>query len=242
MRNEGSLGGLSADELEKLVLSVGTQRSYRPLSPVEVAGMLGSAKKHGATNPQLADVLHLNGPSMLGRFLKLNRLAPAVQAMVDWGASSTTLGFSTASEIAKLPEREQALAAQAAVRYSFSRTEAKDLVQLRERSGMSLAECISEVVATRPRVEYLDVYVGSVDDGSLREHLRGMSQVERDALLREALEGDAPEFAGEVSVRLTASNFILSAPHACSSVIDARYPNLEAGVTSLLARKVNRGV
>ena len=74
--------GLSAYELRQLILSVGTHRSDRPLSPIEVAKLMRRALDMGETRKTLAGRLLLDDSSIIGRFMRLLSLPVQVQHLV----------------------------------------------------------------------------------------------------------------------------------------------------------------
>ena len=60
--------GLSSTELQDLVLSVGTHRSERRLSPLEVACLLDRALSCGGSRKECSDVLGIS-LTQVGTFL-----------------------------------------------------------------------------------------------------------------------------------------------------------------------------
>ena len=76
--------GLSADEYKQLLMSVGTHRGVRPITPVQVAALFKRAADAGSTPAASAEATHVSA-SMVSRFLKLLELSPDIQHLVDWG-------------------------------------------------------------------------------------------------------------------------------------------------------------
>src|SRR5262245_60099145 len=99
-----ALAALSGEERKRLLLSVGTHRRERYLSPVEVAHLFQKATRGGDTLADLAAAVQLDGTSWVARFITLLKLTPDVQHMVDWGKSGSTLAFTSAVELARLPD------------------------------------------------------------------------------------------------------------------------------------------
>jgi hypothetical protein len=230
--------GLSPEESRDLILSVGTGRSVRPLSPIEVADLLHRAKQAGASSAGLSDALHLQGPTMIGRFMSLNRLTPAVRIAVDWGASRITLGFVSAVEIARLPMDDQVAAAQAALAYRMTRTEMKELAQLRIRSRRPIEECITEIVGMRPRLEIVSVFLGQITSEDLRSRLALMTQRQRDEVLQGVLGNAMPAFRDRLDARLGDVSFILAGDDAAAAAIQSTFADLEEELTILIAEVV----
>ncbi len=179
--------GLTPEATKKLILSVGTHRSARPLTPFETATTIKEALDNGATAKELATRLHFNGPTMVSRFVKLLDLAPSVQPLVGWGSDVSTLSFSTASEVARFAHDEQEAVAQAVLTYQLGLSEVKQLVQISQRSGKALEEVVKAVVEQRPSVEQRHVIVGAIILDDARKKIGVMSQEERNSLLRSAL-------------------------------------------------------
>ena len=179
--------GLSPETSKKLLLSVGTHRSERLLTPLEAAEAIRLALNNGATQKELASRLQFDGPTMISRFVKLLSLAPSVQPLVGWGSDASTISFSSAYEISRLPEQEQQAAAEAVLANQLGLSEVKQLLQIRQRSGKAIDEAVQAVVAQRPTVEQRHVIVGSITMDDVRKKVNGISQEERNSLLRKAL-------------------------------------------------------
>lgn len=175
---------LSPEERKGLLLSVGTHRAERPLSPVEVAALLAKARSK-STLREIAEGLHLRDTSILSEFLGLLELPVDVQALVDWGrGTSATLAFSAARELRRLRTTERAEAADAILRSGLKSSDVRQVVQLRLRSGKPIEDCIGEIKRLNPELIQRHVVIGSVADLQLREKLNRYSQVARDKALR----------------------------------------------------------
>lgn len=183
-----ALDALVPDEHKRLLLSVGTHRGVRPLSPVEVATLLRRVVASGASLAACAEALHLGGTSQIGRFLSLLKLPEDVQHLVDWGRSGVTVAFTAAFEVSRLEDHEdQRLAAHAVLEFDLSTAEVRQLVQARKRSKKPMDECVRIILKMRPQVEVRHVFVGSVRE-DIRPALRLLTQFQRDKLLHDILE------------------------------------------------------
>jgi len=172
---------------------VGSHQSTRPLSPVEVAEAVQTAVDAGSSLRELAEFLHLEGTSVLTKFVRLLNLSPAVRHMVDWGKSDSTIGFTAASEVARLDDHdEQIQLCRAILQHRLGSTEMKQVLQLHNRFGKSLDDSIAEILKLRPNVERIHVYIGAVDSPELRKLLAGLTQAERDTALRDAIRRGYP--------------------------------------------------
>ncbi len=134
--------GLSPEQTKRLLLSVGSHRGTRPFSPVEVAETLKISIDAGSKLSELASALHLDGTSMVTRFLRLLDLSPQVRDWVDWGESGSTIGFTAASELSRLSDSgEQNQLGRAALENQLKSSEVREVVQIRRRSKRPLAAC-----------------------------------------------------------------------------------------------------
>jgi hypothetical protein len=183
---------LAPEELRDLLLSVGTHQRSRRLNPVEVGRLFSKSLVQGATLEDCAQAVHLKGPTMVQRFLRLLALDPWVQDLVDWGQSGSTLSFTAASELTRLPGQDQSLAVRSVLELGLSKSETIQLVQLVLRSGRPARQCGEEVVAMRSVVERRHVVIGSIVCDDLARKLGQLHQDERDLLLAKALSEVCP--------------------------------------------------
>lgn len=181
---------LSPQERQGLLLSVGTHKGRRSLSPVEVATIFSKVLAAGGSMADCARAAHLEGTTIVARFLRLLKLPESVRHLVDWGSSPGTVGFSAGAELARLEnDAEEEEVVSGVLTYRLSGSEVRQVVQLRKRSKRSVKECLDEVVGMRPRVEKRYVYVGAVTDAALKDSLASMTQRHRDEFLAGALTG-----------------------------------------------------
>ncbi len=180
---------LSPSEISQLILSVGTHRSERLLSPIEVARLINRTIEAGEKREQIAERLHLNDSTIIGRFLRLLSLPSQVQQLINWGSNSTTLSFSVATEIARLKYTQQQISlAKAALENQFNKSEIVQVIQLHNRSGNPIESCIEAVIKQRPTIERRHLILGELRSKELIVELKSKSQQERNELLRSTLE------------------------------------------------------
>ena len=104
--------GISEAEYQGLVLSVGTHRNARPLSPLEVAELLNKAIAAGATRAQCSEELGI-GSSQVSAFLSLLLLVPQIRHLADWrGSRAASVAFSTMAELRRLKHDDQTVRCQ----------------------------------------------------------------------------------------------------------------------------------
>lgn len=235
------LPGLTGDEYKSLLQTVGRGGGARPLSPLEVGQLLNKSKHSGAQLPILAEALHLSGPTMISRFLRLLDLDPHVHHLVHWGQSSATVGFSAASELARLPRQEHEDAFQAVLEQGFSGSEVKSLVQQRLRSGRPLADCIADTARMRPQVVHYHVIIGAITSPSVRDALSALTQRDRDDLLASALGEISSDFR-KMAGRLAADRFTLSYDDSMENKIAPLKQDLEQRVTKAIEHLLLSGL
>lgn len=181
------MSDLTGAELRDLLMSVGTHRANRRLSPLEVARLI---EKMLHSNPDRQDCAQKLGISLtqISSFLKLLSLDTKIQHLADWrGTANASIPFSTLSEIARLDSHEQDEVAQAVLRHGLKWKEVVQIVQIRERSREQIEICIKKVLALRQAVETQHLFMGRITSESGREYLRTLSQSARDEELRRLL-------------------------------------------------------
>lgn len=185
--------GLPPETQRDLILSVGTHRGNRRLSPIEVAEAMEAGINAGTSVQQLASALLLEDSTMITRFRRLLRLTSAIKHLVGWGGKSS-LFVETASAIARLQsQEEQEIVAKAVLEYRLSKKEVYQVVQIQERSGKPITECIEDVLRMRPQIEKRHILIGAIISPNVREVLIQMKQQERDQFLKNTLILHAPE-------------------------------------------------
>jgi hypothetical protein len=230
------VNGLSEEEHQRLLLSVGTHRGQRPLSPIEVAALFAKVLAANGSLSECAKAASLEGTTQVSRFLRLLRLPESIWHLVGWGSVAGTIGFSSGAEIARLENdaEEEALVA-GVLTNRLSGSEVRQVVQLRKRSKRSLDDCLNEVVGMRPRVEKRYVYVGAVTDTALKKALASMTQAQRDQLLGKAV-ATVLGATGLALTRLGADRFTLVGSADFGEAMNRQKDSLEQEINNALAR------
>jgi hypothetical protein len=231
--------GLTADEEKELILSVGTHRSGRRLSPVEVARLFDRMKSSGASFQDCADLVQFEGTTMISRFLQLLKLDSDLQHLVDWGQSGSTVAFTAGVELSKLDRNEQRAAVRAILETGLKSQEVKQLVQLRRRSQKPLDTCVEEIVRLRPHVERRHVIVGLITDPQTVEALGALPQGERDEKLQQALQTTF-KLRGGFSCRLGTNRFTITADEPTGDLI-LKDEDFESSVNAALREITSSG-
>ncbi len=224
----------------KLILSVGTHRSERPLSPVEVAEALEMQIASGTTARDIAEALHLENTTMIGRFRRLLRLSPAIRHLVTWGQSPSSISLTVASELARLDSADtQQQVVDAALENGLKSSEVRQVVQILQRSDQSTSEAIQSVLKLRPQVTRRHVMVGAVLSSALKSSLTDMTQAERDSLLARSIrkhQPDLPSFSG----RLATERFTLVGGEELAAALKTLSDGFESVVNACLEAEAPR--
>jgi hypothetical protein len=200
---------------------------------------LKDAVTAGTPLKDLAAALHLNGPSMITRFIRLLELPQGVLHQVDWGQTDATISFTAASELSRLKSHEeQAGLCTAALESELTTSEVKAIVQLRKRSRKPVAECIREILNLRPEVIRRHVFIGAIASPELSERLRQLHQVDRDRLFSAALELALPGGA-RVAGRLGHDRFTLAVEN---DEVAKAITGLTDGFETAIARAVGKAL
>jgi hypothetical protein len=230
--------GLSVDVQKKLLLTVGSHRATRPLSPVEVAEAVQTSLDAGSTLQEIAEFLQLEGTSQLTKFIRLVRLSPDVRHLVDWGRSDSTIGPTAASEVARLRDREsQVQLCQAWLQHRLGSAEMKQILQLHRRSHRPLADCVAEILQLRPSVQTIHVLLGAVTAPDVRKRLASLSQAERDTALRSAMKSAFPRLR-KFGCRLGSDRFTITGDEEVSAELNQGGKDFEAVINGALAETV----
>ena len=231
--------GLPPEIQRDLILSVGTHRARRRLSPIEVAEAIETSMASGATVRELATELHLD-PTMVPRFPRLLKLPPEIQHLVDWGQGKARLSFEAASYIARLASsKEQREVAEAALKHELGKVEILQIVQIRERSGKPITDCIGSVLRMRPQIERRHLLIGAIISEKLQTALRQMTQKERDRLLKSAVtsrSSDLPPWEG----RLGIERFTLVGDNAFGIAVQKLPGGFEEAINSYLEEEISQ--
>ena len=227
------MNGLTDQEYQNLILSVGTHRRARRLSPLEVALLIQKAVEAGMTRKQCADELRI-GTSQVSTFLKLLTLTPNLQHLADWrGSKGASISFSTMAELARLSSRDQVKVAESVLCHSLKWKEVVQLVQIITRSGKTIEECISNILDMRPQIETRHLFVGSITIERLRHHLANVPQSDRDSMMSRALvKLFGPTY--EASGKLGSKEFTVMSQHDLPQLLNYEPDEIEKTINNLL--------
>lgn len=227
------ISGLSQTELQSLILSVGTHRGRRRLSPMEVAALLRQAMEAGASVRDLSDSLKIS-EIQVSRFVRLFNLEPELRDLADWGrGNGATIPFSSLLEIARLDPSQQVEVATSALAHNLTKTEFRQISQLVRRSGQHITDCIANVLERRPRIQTQFVLIGSIRRGELQDHLETLLQDSRDRLLKEVIDRLGRPGQG-IRGRLGAKTFTILASEDVIRLLDMDPDSIEALVNERL--------
>ena len=232
------LDGLSLDEFNQLLLSVGrTPIARRPYSPVEVGQLCMRAIKSGVTRDKVTRALRMTDTSMISKFIRVAELPPPIQHLVGWGRSSGgAIGFSTAAQLGRFDARNQEFMSSEIIKYGLTKSEMISINQLLDRSGQPLGQCVQRVIRRRPSVTVRHVVLGAVSSRRLQDELSLMTQRQRNVLLRNAVDELYPN-VGEVSANLGNNKFALVGNRSLAAEI-GEDRNFEASICDFMIGRI----
>jgi len=223
--------------LSSLIMSVGTHRRNRPLSPVEVAEGFETLLESGWTANRISDEVLLKDASMVGRFRKLLELPVGIRELVNWHGSSSTITMSTAAEIARLRGlRDKTRLADSVLEYGLSKFEAQQAIELVRNVELSVSESVERVVRTRSKVVERSLFIGTVTEASVIERLKTMSQLQRDEILNRVISQLVPSSA-EYSARMGVGRYTVSGGSVLSESFSGLPDGFEETINSLITRE-----
>ena len=229
--------GLSQPELQSLILSVGTHRGHRRLSPMEVAMLLRQAVESGTSRKILSDALKIS-EIQVSRFIRLFDLEPELRDLADWGrGNAATLSFSSLLEIARLEPSQQVEVATSALAHKLTKMEFRQIAQIAQRSGRHIDDCIADVIERRPQVHKQFVLIGSIQEVELQEYLKGQLQNARDCLLKAVLE-QFGQVSKDIQGRLGPRTFTILASQDITNLVEMDPDAIEAFVNQHLNQLV----
>ena len=202
------LPGLTKEEFNQLLLSVGrTPKQRRPLSPVEVGQLCNKAETSGASRSEITLSLQMTDTGMVSKFLKLSKLDPSLQHLIEWGHSGGgAIGFSVAAQLVRFDALLQPGLAELILKHKLSKSEMISVHQLLDRSGAPLGDCVVRVVKRRPGTEELHIITGAVSETGLQAALNSRTQEQRDRHFDRALHDLLPAL-GRCVAKLGPSRF-----------------------------------
>lgn len=231
---------LEPETFSRLLQSVGSRSGARPFSPIEVATAIEQAVASGHSPKEIAEALHLEGTTMIGRFRRLLTLPADVRLVTDWGSSRATISFTSAYEISGLNAAEEQLeACKAALEQGLTSAELRSAVQLRKRGTSSISGAILAVLNGRPTIIRRHLIVGGISEHTLQLRLASMTQLERDSLLMEVVSKRYHLPVGaDVSGRLAPDRFTLSCSEAVGNHIVKDPEGFELSIAEALSARL----
>lgn len=235
-----NLFGLEPLAYQRLILSVGSHRKDRPLSPLEVADSFQLMMRHGATLRDCAGAVHLDGTTMVSRFLRLLQLDRDVAYAVDWGQSRATMGFTTAADLSRIKDAgvQRVLYRQILTR-GLTSSEVKQVIQVHKQTGFAIPECVDQIAALRPEVDVRHVIIGSIIDPDITRQLKKIDQKARDAVMTRSM---ASILSGttEFDARLTPDKFTIAGDALFFKMFQGLGDEFEAEITKAILAEVSQ--
>ena len=232
---------LSPELKRDLILSLGTHRTERRLSPIEVAEIIDTVLNKGGSFSDIAALVRFDSTSTLREIHRLLAINPGIQHLVGWGKPTpSTLPMKSASQVARLGSGgDQVAAAEATLLHRLTSEETRQLVEKKLRSDDPIGECISGVLRLRPTIDRRYLFVGAITSVSVCKHLESLTQSQRDELFRVAIEAcfdTWPEWSGKLGY----SRFTVFGGTQLAEAINTMSSDLERAITSCLEAAVDR--
>ena len=232
--------GLSQTELQSLILSVGTHRDRRRLSPMEVAALLRQAMEAGTSRQALSDALKISA-LQVSRFVRLFDLEPKLRDLADWGrGDAATIAFSSLLEITRLDPSQQIEVATSALAHKLTKSEFRQISQIAQRSGQHITDCIADIMESRPRVHTQFVLIGAIQQVELQEYLETQLQNARDCLLKGVMDR-LGQPSQDIRGRLGSRTFTILASQDITNLLDMDPDAIEAFVNQYLNQLARSG-
>jgi len=152
------------DLYAKLLNSIQVGGTNRPLTPFEVSTLIGRMIDECGSKTQVLERLPIKS-DMLEQFLKLQEIPKGYQNVIVWGTSTTEgISFTSAVRIARLKDsRDKEILSDASMMNKFSRKEIENIVALKNKTEISIEDCIEKVVKFRPVVEHRYMFIFDID-------------------------------------------------------------------------------
>ena len=226
---------LPPESQRDLILSLGTHRTRRRLSPVEVARLIDDIYRKGTSFREIAQLVNFGSTSTLREIHRLLALSPDIQHLVGWGKpNASTLPMKSAQQIARLSSwSDQLAAAQATLLHELTSEETRQLVEMKIRSLEPIDDCVHAVLRLRPTVERRYLYLGAVTSNQVCQHLESLAQVERDEFLEAGINhcfGKWPQWSG----KLGPSRFAITGGQEFAEAIDELPTGFEQAISQCL--------
>ena len=162
-------------------------------------------------------------------------LPKSFASVVSWGGGKGTLSMSTASELLRLGD----LVTEAipdAIANNLTKDEARQVVQLHQRSGKSISDCMRQSLLTRPRIEHLELIIGSLLSPAAIGLASVLGNEESTRLLSRRMAARFPEIVCK-AVRVNGDRFSIMLDSEAASALrqHAGSSTVEQVITDLLS-------
>ena len=157
------------DLYAKLLNSVHVGGTNRPLTPFEVSTLIDKMVDECGSKTEVLERLPIKS-DMLELFLKLQEMPKGYQNVIVWGTSTTEgISFSSAGRIVGLKDsRDKEILSDAAMMHKFLKTDIENIVSLKNKTKISIEDCIEKVVKFRPVIEHRYMFIFEIDPNFVR--------------------------------------------------------------------------
>lgn len=230
--------GLSQDDKRNLILSVGTHKSFRRLTPIQVAQKIEVSLKSGESIDDLGREISLSR-NVIRSFLSLLKLPETIQAIIGWGSDTTTVAFSSGIEIARLEEENSRIVlAKAILENELNLQEVTQVVQINKRSKKSIHDSIEAVLKQRPIIEKRHVIIGEINKPKVIHQASNLGEKEQNEILNNSLRKFGPGQSPYGS-KLNGKFFIIVCDDQYYQELNLMGNDIETTVSNILEREIN---
>lgn len=191
---------IDEETLAKLLLSVGTRKKWRPLSPITTAKILDEWCKTNSIK-EVSRTLGVSSTT-IQMFRNLLTLPESVQKLVDNGK----IGRDTGDRISRLedPIEQEILAKAISVGKVISDEVKNSILSLKKRNrDMPMSECIELVIKYRPIIEEENLVISRIRERTLNglKERSEASGILIDDLIEKILKETIPTEEGFISAK-----------------------------------------
>ena len=158
------------DIYAKLLNSIQGGGTNRPLTPFEVSKLMVRMIDECGSKTEVLERLPLK-LEMFEEFLKLQKIPKGYQNVIVWGTSTNEgISLTSAIRIARLKDsHDMEILLDASMTHKFKKLEIENIVSLKNKTEISIEECIEKVVKFRPVIEHRYMFVFDIDPNFVKK-------------------------------------------------------------------------
>jgi len=228
---------LTGTELGELMVSVGTHRHERPLSPIEVGRRIKTLIDSGKDRSFLQTILGLKGDTMINKFLQLLTLPDEFQDIIIWGKTQkNNVCFDTAYQISRLDSFDaKRTLLKEILEYSMTREEAADVIRLYKGDNFDIRSAVQTVLSRRKIIIKRELLICRLDVS-----LIGLINVKGSSKLLDIVSGLIPTEM-IVSLNLKGNYLYIITDKAGKDELERKASAADTSTADLLIESLQKG-